>query len=418
MSQFIFKLPDVGEGLSEAEIVRWYVGKGDTVKSHDVLVDVQTDKSVVELPSPQSGVVVELGGEEGDVLKVGEVVAIIASDASDGSEAEKQPATDPSIGLPPEPSDGPAEAPTAEVPVSTAKPGRTLAAPTTRKLALELGVDLAEVSGSGPGGRISKEDVEHAAGEGEAATAVGAAAASAPSAPRVALSDEVVPLRGLRRQIAKTMVTAWREVPHITDIRQIDATQLVAAQGQLREHFAAQGVRVTYLALFVKAVAAALAEHPKFNASLDMAEEVIRFRGERNIGIATATDDGLIVPVIHRANELSLVDVARQIDELATAARERRVSVEQTARGTFTITNFGTFGSWIATPIIRPPEAAIAGFGKIQETVVPIDGVPAVRAMLPISISADHRLVDGHELGAFFDTLTAYLSSPVLLAAV
>jgi pyruvate/2-oxoglutarate dehydrogenase complex dihydrolipoamide acyltransferase (E2) component len=442
MSELEFRLPDVGEGLDSGEIVEWHVEPGSRVSRDQVLVDVETDKSLVELPSPVDGVVVRLGGDVGDVLEVGAVLIVLQPDQRPSSRkpgpAAGSPAAEPAPA--PEPASAsasiPAEAPVAALPdppaaVDGGRPAgrRALASPATRKLALELGVDLSAVTGSGPGGRISNDDVRSFADRPAGAAAPAEPAAEAPEpggSPTVpaaepetvvaTLADETVPLRGLRRQIAKTMSRSWREVPHITDFREVDATALVAARNVLRRRAEkVNGTPFTFLPLLVKAVVATLAEHPKFNASVDMDAETITYHGRRNIGLATATDAGLIVPVLKDADTRSLADIASQIELLANAARSRTVTTDQTSQGTFTITNFGSFGGWIATPIIRPPEAAIAGFGRIRDAVVAVDGVPVVRPTLPLSVSADHRLIDGDDMGGFLNTLSAYLEDPILL---
>jgi pyruvate dehydrogenase E2 component (dihydrolipoamide acetyltransferase) len=364
-----FRLPDVGEGLTEGEILSWRVRPGDRVVRDQIIIEVQTDKSVVELPASVDGVVAELGGKVGDLLPVGAVLAVIATD-----DASTMPA-----------------------------PRRPLASPATRKLAQELGVDLTAVAGSGPGGRVTRQDVEQAA--------------QAVSTPTLALEDdvEVVPLRGLRRRIAETMTQAWHEIPHITDFREVDATELVRVQARLRARLEPEVARLTFLPLFVKAVASALGRHPALNASVDLAAGTVTYHRRRHIGIATATADGLIVPVLRDADRKSLAEIAREANTLAEAARARTVKPAQTAGGTFTITNAGSYGGWFGTPVIRPPEAAIAGFGRIHDAVVPVDGAPAVRPLLPLAVAADHRLIDGDVLGAFAADLAELLADPVLL---
>lgn len=440
MSELEFRLPDVGEGLSEGEIVEWHVEPGSTVTRDQVLVDVETDKSIVELPSPVNGTVVRLGAAVGDVLEVGAVLVVLETDErspvssrgappAPAAPAPAAPAASAAADAP-EPAARPAPAPTAlpdppsAVEEASGPRRRVLASPATRKLALELGIDLSSVAGSGDGGRVTKDDVlahsqaPAAPAQGPAPTPVAdsdGTGAAAPRTPAPELVDEVVPLRGLRRQIAKSMTRSWTEVPHITEFREVDATGLVAARALLRPRMERDGVPFTYLPLLVKAVVATLRHHPKFNASVDMTAETISYHGRRNIGLATTTDAGLIVPVLKDADTRSLSDIARQIQLLADAARDRTVTTDQTSQGTFTITNFGTFGGWIATPIIRPPEAAIAGFGRIRDAVVAVDGQPVVRPTLPLSVSADHRLIDGNDMGSFLTMLIDYLTDPVLL---
>ena len=392
-SQVEFRLPDVGEGLGEGEILAWRVAPGDRIARDQIIVDVQTDKSVVELPAPVDGVIAELGGKVGDILPVGAILAVIAT--GEGGRGSTGEGGRGSTGSPP------ADA-------ALAAPPRVLASPATRKLALELGIDLHAVAGSGPGGRVTREDVEQAAQRVPAAPAA--------REPALLQGDvEVVPLRGLRRRIAQTMTQAWREIPHITDFREVDATELVRARARLRGWLECEGVRLTFLPLFVKAVVAALARHPALNASLDLAAGTITYHRRHHIGIATATEEGLIVPVLRDADRKSLAEIAREAATLAEAARARAVTPRQTAGGTFTITNPGSYGAGFGTLVIRPPEAAIAGFGRIHDAVVPVDGKPAVRPLLPLTVAADHRLIDGDALGGFTADLAELLSNPVLL---
>lgn len=432
MSQLEFRLPDVGEGLSEGEIVEWHVEVGSTVTRDQVLVDVETDKSIVELPSPVNGTVVRLGAAVGDVLEVGAVLVVLETAGRSPVSAHAAPAAPAAPAEPAAPAAPEAPAPPSAAPptpaAAAAQPagaagGRVLASPATRKLALELGVDLTAVAGSGSGGRVTKDDVlaHTSAPAAPAPTAPTQSARSAASSGRPArvdvpaLKDEVVPLRGLRRSIAKSMTRSWTEVPHITEFREVDATALVAARKLLRPRLERDGVAFTYLPLLVKAVVATLREHPKFNASVDMAAETIQYHGRRNIGLATTTDAGLIVPVLKDADTLSLSEIAREIEVLANSARDRSISTDQMSQGTFTVTNFGTFGGWLATPIIRPPETAIAGFGRIRDAVVAVDGQAVVRPTLPLSVSADHRLIDGNDMGGFLTMLIDYLTDPVLM---
>ena len=380
----------------------WHVAPGDAVAADQVLVDVQTDKAVVEIPAPVAGTVTALGGDVGAMVPVGAMLAVIATEAK--APAKTAPETPPSETRPetPPPGKGPAR--------------RALASPATRKLARELGVDLATVQGSGNRGQITKDDVTRAAAAPPPAPAAEPKAAPAPvSVPAPSGEDRVEPLRGLRRRIAQTMEAAWREIPHILTFHELDAANLVAARRALVAEFEPHGVKPGYLPLIMKACAAALRQHPRFNAALDMAAEQITYRHRINIGFATATPDGLIVPVIHDADRKSLLTLAQEIDRLAGAARTRRIRVEDLQGGTFTISNYGSYGGHFGTPIIRPPEVAIAGVGAVRERVVPVDGAPAVRPSLPLVVSTDHRLNDGEHLGEFAGKLGRYLVDPVRL---
>ena len=411
MTRHLFTLPDVGEGLGEGEVLKWHVAIGDTVTADQIIVDVQTDKAIVEIPAPHTGVLVEQGGQPGDVLPIGAMLAVIESDGKAAA------ATPPSPTIAP----APAEPPLTLEPTTQGKPsGRAKASPATRKKAVELGVDLNALVGTGSRGQITKADVEQAASRPAAPTTVATPAMTAtPPAPAPSPvpigEDEIVPLMGLRRQIATTMEVAWRTVPHIFSLEEIDATKLVRARDSLNQEFTADGVRLSYLPFFVKACVAALKANPSFNASLDMASQQIIYRHRYNIGFATATPDGLIVPVIHDADQKSLREISQEIDTLALVARERKIKVAQLSHGTFTISNYGSYGAWMGTPIIRPPEVAIAGFGRIAEAVVPVDGSPAVRTVLPLVISTDHRLNDGEHLGRFMQSMIKYLADPIRL---
>ncbi len=383
MSTLEFKLPDIGEGLGEAEILRWHVSVGEQVAEDQIIVEVETDKSAVGVPAPCDGIVQRLGGEVGDVLAVGSILAVL-------------------------------EVPGGGTDTAPANRRRVLASPATRAYATELGVDMGKILGTGPSGRVTREDVEQASRPIPAPASGGIEHVERPLSPG---GDQVFPLRGLRRQIAKTMTQSWQQIPHITELREIEATELVRVQRMLRAELEPEGIRLTYLPIFIRATVAALQEHPSMNAQFDSENEQIVYRGQYNIGFATATDDGLIVPVLHDADQLSLLEMTKQIHGLVESARSRKSSPEQLSHGTFTITNYGTFGTWMGTPIIRPPEVAIAGFGRIREAVIPVRGKPRVRQVLPIAVSADHRLNDGDRLGAFVNTLSAYLQEPALLLA-
>lgn len=228
-----------------------------------------------------------------------------------------------------------------------------------------------------------------------------------------------MPFRGLRRTIAKNMIESWQNIPHITDFREIDATGLVEARAALNAQLYAVGhdEKVTYLPFLIRAVALALRHRKEFNSTLNLENERITYLGRRNIGLAVSTTAGLFVPVVHDADSKMILTLARESRELAQRARDRSITNVQMSQGTFTITNFGSYGGWLGTPIIRPPEAAIAGFGKIADKVVPVEGQPAVRKILPIAVSADHRIIDGADMGAFLEILTQLLENPILLIA-
>ena len=413
MAEFDFPMPDVGEGLSEAEIVEWVVAVGDLVEEDHPVVVVQTDKAVVDIPAPTSGRLVAQAAAVGEIVLIGSTLFrldAVGAVPDLGTPRHARPAT-PATVIAPEPT-------AAAEPAPTRKPK---ASPATRKRALDLGLVLADVTGTGPGGRITTADVEAAVGATKTPRSTVGTGAPKPALPAPLLhppgEDRVEPLRGTRRQIARSMTESWRTVPHVTELRELDATELIRAHRTLRQHLADRDIKLTLLPLFVAASAAALREHPTFNASLDYDNEMITYRARCNIGIAMSTEDGLVVPVIHDADQLSIEEIARRIDALNTAARTRTLTVDQLSGGTFTISNYGSYGTWMGTPIIRPPEAAIVGFGRVKDAVVAHEGQPVVKPILPMAVSADHRLNDGHHLGAFVSTIERYLTNPVLLLA-
>ena len=410
MSAYEFKLPDVGEGLSEGEIVRWHAAPGERVRVHESLVDVQTDKAIVEIPAPVSGTLVRLGGGPGDVIRVGAVLAVIEGEESprDAEEPAKAEAMEASPGA----DDAEPRPPSSSGPGSGSH-RRVRASPAVRKLARERGVDLAAITGSGGRGQITREDVEAAGARG----AAGADATPSPVTPAPRGEDRIEPLRGLRHRIAQTMSEAWRDVPHIFSMEEIDARDLVRARDSVNAVHAPSGARIGYLPFFVQACAAALRAHPRFNASLDMDARQIAYRHRCNIGIATATPDGLIVTVVHDADGKSLRELTEEIRDLSALARERKVSPAQLAGGTFTISNYGSYGGGTGAPIIRPPEVAIAGFGRVRESVVPDAGRAVVRPVLPLCVSTDHRLNDGEHLHAFMESIARHLRQPAHLLA-
>lgn len=440
MAKVEFLLPDVGEGLEEGEIVSWLVAAGDTVARDQPLVEVQTDKALVELPSPVAGRIVSLAFGPGDLVKVGQVLVVL----EDGEGAETVPAATAAgapAGMagtgaptaPPPPDAGSIGAPP---PVAAARSGgpsvRPKAAPAVRKLALERGVDLTGVTGTGPGGRILAADVEAATLPQPTGVP-----ASAPPEPATGVPDRGAgavrnagsakgigwmepgrhPLRGIRRVTAEAMARSWSEIPHLTTLDEIDATGLLAARRRLAD----AGIDATIGALLVAAVARGLRRYPAFNASLELSGAggggSIVVHPDCNIGLAVATPDGLVVPVIRHADRRSLADLAVEVRRLTAAARNRRVEVAELRGGTFTISNWGAIGGRYATPLIRPPEVGIMGFGAIQPRPFVVDGEVKARPTLPWSLSADHRLIDGDVSTAFSEYVTGLLADPIALLA-
>lgn len=427
---FEFRLPDVGEGIAQIEVLRWFAEVGETVHADQPLIEGETDKSVVEIPSPVTGTLLAQCIAAGTVGAVGELLAVIASADSPAdavSSAAESFMTPPPAAPPPAPS-------------GEAAPGssrrRPLASPHTRRLAAQRGIDLTTVAGTGPHGRITEADLATAGAVSAAAPISRAPTSAAPplaapagatpptAAPRSAASDRgsrprtstTTPLTGVRRATAQAMTAALR-IPHITEFREVDATNLLAARAVLAQHLADRGLHLSVLPLLLAAVARALAGNPSFNATFDERAEAVTSYSAVDLGIATATDDGLLVPVLRDADQRGLADIAAELDRLAAGARARTLGREELTGGTFTVTNIGSFGSWLGTPLIRPPEVGIAGFGRIADRVIVVDGQPAVRPVLPIIAAADHRIHDGSHLAAFIDSLAEVVAQPLVLLA-
>ncbi len=372
-NSYKFTLPDVGEGIAEAEILCWRVGAGEMVAQNQPMLEIQTDKAVVEIPAPVAGQIGQIHVPEGQMARVGDLLVTITPTA-----AELLPAAG---GL-------------------AAGPGqRILAAPAVRKLAREMGVDLADVAGSGPAGRVLPDDVRSLVAQ---------------TAPPVVApeSSREEPLAGLRRRIAERMAEAWRTIPHVTIFEEVDASELVALRRQLTPQAQTQGVALSYLPFIIKAVVQTLKAHPYFNASLDMASQKIITHQHIHIGLATATDDGLLVPVIRHADRLTTLQLATEITRLAEQARQRSLPPTELSGSTFSITNFGSFGSSQGTPIINPPEVAILGCGQIADKPVAVGQQVEVRPVLPLALSIDHRLLDGAAAAQFLNQLTGLLAAP------
>ncbi len=413
MSTFKFELPDVGEGIAEAEIIEWLVAVGDVVRVDQVIAVIETDKSQIEMPTPVAGTVTYLNGKPGDVLKVGSVLVEISGDATapsgQGSSHTEHANSSGTSTAASRASSGTSA--TSGTVASENSAGRALASPSTRKLAASLGVNLEAVIATGPSGRVTDDDVRRAASGTQEATNPSTPTAHSPQASRPGVT--VVPLTGLRRSIAASMTNAL-SIPHILEFKEIDATALLELRDSIN---AGGGEKISVTPLLMKACIIALAQHPTLNARFDAQSNEVSQYEAIHLGIATATDDGLIVPVIHDSQALDIKQLASELDRLADLARTRTATSEQLNGGTFSITNFGSFGTWLGTPVIRPPEVAIAGFGRIADKVIAENGLPVVRKVLPIVVAVDHRINDGAHLGAFTATLAELLTHPQQLAS-
>ena len=432
MSLKEFKLPDIGEGIAEGEIVAWKVQPGQAVKEEDEFVEVMTDKATVMITVPYDGTIKELKAGEGDVVPVESVIAVI--DTAGGGGGEQPAAAEPAAantgnGQPaaPAPQAQPVAASTPGEAFEQAEPGKVLAAPATRKRARELGIDLHQIAGTGPAGRITNEDLQSFVDGGGQTSAPGAtapAAGAAPSAPAYApvsiapppqagAVEERIPFRGLRRKIAEAMSRSKHTAAHFTYVDDIDVTKLVALRKRAKDAYKEQGVNITYLPFIMKAVVEAMKQYPQMNSALDESTGELVIKHYYNFGIATDTDQGLIVPVIKDVDRKSIVELARDIQETAEATRNGQVSVDKLQGGSFSITNAGNIGGLFATPVINFPEVAILGVHAIKKTpVVGENGEIRVGDVMYLSVSIDHRIVDGAMGARWMNVIKACLENP------
>ncbi|MDI3256961.1 MAG: dihydrolipoamide acetyltransferase family protein [Kyrpidia sp.] len=438
MADFVFRLPDIGEGIHEGEIVRWLVKPGDEVEEDQPLCEVQNDKALVEIPSPVKGKVKEVKVEAGSVAVVGDPLVVL--EAADGT-VRKAPGADGAKGaegapptaqaVPDARADGRAKAdmevaregvPGKSASNGASEPGAAtiLATPGVRKLARERGVDLTRLRGTGRNGRITREDVIRAA-EGPAPEAVPAESGMPESAgvevppAETGAREERVPLAGIRKVIAQAMVKSVYTAPHVTVMDEVDVSKLVALREKAKPLAERRGVKLTYLPFIVKAAIAGLRVHPSLNASIDDEKGEIVYKKYYNIGIATDTDRGLLVPVVKDAERKNVWMLAAEIRDLAERARAGKLAPQDMKGGTFSITNIGVEGGLFFTPVINYPEVAILGVGRITEKPVVRDGRVAVAPVMALSLSFDHRLIDGAEAQRYVNDVKRLLEDPDLL---
>ncbi len=432
-----FKLPDIGEGIAEGEIARWHVTAGQTVAENDPFVEVMTDKATVEIPAPASGVIEAIRFAQGATVPVGTVIAVIAT-VDHARKAAPAPARSPAAVASGTAAAAPARAPATEIrgPAPAKVPAevstsvsvapeqihgvRVLASPAVRRLAREHGIDLRTLKATGPAGRVTREDlisaVQKAAQPAGAREVLGEPALAGTikvSASRAV--EERVPLRGIRKRIAERMARSKHTAAHFTYVDECDVTALVDMRESLKAVAAEQGVKLTYMPFVVQAVTTALSKFPMLNASLDEAAQEIVYKRYYHIGFAADTPQGLVVPVIKDADQRSLLNLGSVINDLAERARAGKLTLEEVTGSTFTITNAGSIGGLLATPVINHPEVAILGVHKIQDRAVVRNGAIVVRKMMNLSISLDHRLVDGADGARFMNEVIRMLEEPRLL---
>ena len=423
---FKFKLPALGEGIMEGEVVSWAVAEGDEIKEDDTLVEIQNDKSVEELPSPENGKVVKIHVQAGDVARLGDVLIEIDApgfnDAGETSTPESPAAEEGSVSTT-------ATSQTADSSASTSK--RVLAMPSVRKLARDKGIDITQVTGSGKNGRISKDDVNKFDPSATAATVSETVEAVTPAAPAAkpaaakpaqpyqsdrGEAETREPMTGMRKAISKAMVNSKHTAPHVTHFDEIEVSKLWDHRKKFKDVAADRDVKLTFLPYAVKALIAAVKKYPILNASLDDSTQEIVYKNYYNIGIATDTERGLFVPNIKDANAKSMFEIASDITELAEKAHAGKLSASEMGQGTVTISNIGSAGGKWFTPIINHPEVAILGFGSIvQQPIVNDEGELAVGRVIKLSLSYDHRVVDGATAQKAMNEIKRYLADPELL---
>lgn len=427
-----FKLPDLGEGLADAEIVQWLVKPGDAIELNQPIVEVETEKAIVEIPSPFAGTVESVFGEVGERVEVGTTILKVRT-SGDAPQTGRKAVL---VGYGAEEGPGKrrkqrkigrrsADEQAADEPEEPAAPAKALATPPVRKLARDMGVDIDAVPGSGPDGRVTREDVLAAAGEEPAAEepAAEAPAVSAPAAARLRSvpaggEEERIPVRAIRRSIAERMVKSSFSIPHVAEWLQVDATELMRLRDELRSAPEAEGIKISPLPIIVKALLAALRKHPLLNSSWDEESGDIVVKHVYHVGIATDTQRGLLVPVVRNADQLNVFELTTEIARLAEAARSGKATPQELTGSTITVTSIGSFGMEAGTPIINYPESAVIAPGLIAKRPWVVNDEIVVRDVMTLSASFDHRIVDGAEAGRFLRYLGDLIEKPARLFGV
>jgi pyruvate dehydrogenase E2 component (dihydrolipoamide acetyltransferase) len=423
----MFKFPDIGEGITEGQIVEWRVKKGQQVRTGDPLVEMETDKVVTDIPSPRDGTVVAIYGSEGDTINVGDPLVELEIEGVSNEEgqqiAEEKPA--PPSQEPVDEGDGGvvgtievagegAYLPASDEGVDRSEQtesgrprGKALATPVARAVARNLNIDINQIRGTGPAGRVTKDDV-HRFAEGQAGGAPGTTGAEE--------ELEYRQLSGIRKTIARHMVESKHNAAHMSVTEEAEISKLVELRARHKQRFADKGVRLTYLPLILKAIAAALKRHPSLNAEMDLEHNRMIYYHRYNLGIAVDTDEGLMVPVIRDVDRRPLSEIAAAIDDLSSRARERKLAMDELKGGTFSVTSFGSIGGLFAVPVINYPEAGILGIGRIHKRPVVTEGPDGdeigIGTIMPLSLSVDHRIVDGGEATRFLNDIVEFLESP------
>lgn len=428
MGLYKFKMPELGDGIVEGEIAKWHVKPGDKVEEDQVLVEIQNDKATMEIPSSVDGVVKEIKAEEGQVCVVDDLLMTVEvegdvpdEEAAESAEAEessseKKAAPEAAKAVPEAEKADPSDSKSAAAGKSSKE---ILATPSTRKFAREKGIDLAQVTGTGKNGRITKEDVlsfeSGGAGEAAAESAAAPAASGTNAAAPGSREEERVPLKGVRKIIADAMVKSVYTAPHVTIMDEVDVSELVALRKRAKPIAEKKGVKITYLPYIVKALIGAVREFPVLNSSIDEEKKEIVYKKYYNIGIATDTDNGLMVPVIEDADRKNIWSIASQISDMALRARDGKLASNELKGSTISISNIGSAGGMFFTPVINYPEVAILGIGRIAEKPVVKDGEVVPAHVLALSLSFDHRIIDGATAQNAMNYIKQLLADPELL---
>lgn len=433
---FEFKFADIGEGIHEGVLLKWFVKEGDTIKEGDSLFLVETDKVNAEIPSPVGGKINKLLGEVGDTIHVGNTVVIIDDGSGNNKEEAKQePLSEDEKGagvvgeieVSSEVIESSDEGKQEEKETKT----KALATPVARKLAKDLGIDINLVRGTGAAGRVMKEDIyayNEKAKDSDKPKEIKEAKVFAQPVGDTFLRPEIkreeikiygeverVPISRIRKTISDNMILSKSVIPHTSVMDDFDVTELVKLRAEQKEMARDRGISLTYMPFIIKALAIALKEFPVFNSSFDDIKDEIIYKKYYNIGIATDTPEGLMVPVLKEADNKGILEIAMELEGIVERARNKTISLEELYGGTFTITNYGALGSSYGVPVIRYPEVGILGIGKIDKKPVVLDDEIVIRHMMPISLSIDHRIIDGGDAGRFLLKLKELLSNPMLL---
>ncbi len=418
MTRYVFKMPDLGEGTVEAEVVAWHIKVGDVVQEDQLMAEVMTDKAAVEVPAPVSGKVVTINGQPGDMVRVGSELVVFETDAADDEVTAPPPspalrATSPTdVGEVQKAEPSPALRATS--PTDVGEVSRVKASPATRRKAREAGIDLRQVAGSGLSGRISPKDFA-AALSGGAATGKNGAAGSAPALLRARTGVEEIKVIGVRRVIAQRMTDAARTIPHFSYVEEVDVTELESLRSHLNAKAPKGTPALTYLPFLAAALARVLEEFPQCNAHYDADRNVLIRHRAVHLGVATQTPDGLKVPVIRHAEARTLWDLSDEIRRVSEAAKSNKASREELSGSTITITSLGRMGGIVSTPIINAPEMGIIGVNKAIDRPVVLDGAIAIRRIMNLSSSFDHRFVDGYDAAAMILALKDLLEHPATI---